>query len=73
MYTYTYKLGVLAALVAIFIMYKTEFSFRPDAKPREFGVGRDSAGYKKTLFTPCTVIVLGVIILHILFPSSSQN
>lgn len=72
MYTYTYKLSVLAALVAVFIMYKPEFSFRPDAKPREFGVGRDSAGYKKTLFTPCTVIVLGVIALNI-FLSSPQN
>lgn len=48
-----YLLGVLSLFY-----FKPQLIFKPNGKPREYGRGLDSEGYKKTLFTLHFVILI---------------
>ncbi len=54
-----YIMGIIAALYLI----KPSILFKPNGKPRDYGVGFDEEGYRKTLYTFQFVIIIAVLII----------
>ncbi len=56
---------LLMAIVIIYIV-KPNILFKPNGKPRDYGIGKDSEGYKKTLYTfQFSIIILALIINYV--------
>lgn len=58
-------------LVLSLFYFKPNVVFKPNGKPREYGLGNDSEGYKKTLFTLHFVILVIVFIIY--FQYTNKN
>jgi hypothetical protein len=57
------KLAFLALLIVFVFQIQPAFLFKPNGKPREYGFGMDSEGYKKTVlnlhfFILCSSVVV---------------
>jgi hypothetical protein len=63
-----FKEKVLLVIFSILAYYllKPSITFKPSGRPREYGFGIDSEGYKKTVYTMQNIIILIVILLWIL-------
>jgi hypothetical protein len=53
----------LIFLIFLIYMYKPTIIFKPNGKLREYGIGNDHEGYKKTFYTFQFVIILCVVIV----------
>lgn len=58
-------LPYLLGCILIFYMVKPSISFKPTGQLRSYGVGYDSDGYKKTLYTMHNIIILITVLLYI--------
>lgn len=55
----------LYSLIIISLFYfKPNILFKPNGKPREYGFGIDSEGYKKTFFTLHFIILVIAVIIY---------
>ena len=54
-----YLLGIIVVLYTI----KPSIIFKPNGKPRVYGIGYDEEGYKKTLYTFQFVVIIIVLLL----------
>lgn len=57
----------LTLLIIVFYIAKLNISFKPNGKSREYGVGFDNDGYKKTFFTPQFIILILTLIIYMYF------
>ena len=58
-----YLLGIIIMLYTI----KPSILFKPNGKPRVYGVGFDDEGYKKTLYTFQFVVIIIVLLLMVFY------
>jgi len=58
-----YLLGIIVVLYTI----KPTILFKPNGKPRVYGVGFDEEGYKKTLYTFQFVVIIVVLLLMVFY------
>ena len=56
-------LTIVIFIVGIYTM-KPNIFFKPNKKLREFGLGYDNEGYKKTLYNLQFILILLIIILY---------
>lgn len=56
----------IAILVLALWTFKPFLLFKPNGKPRLYGVGYDEEGYKKTLFTVHVVVIVFVVLLSVM-------
>ena len=65
------KIKMIGSLLIIFIVFiytiKPNILFKPNNKLREYGVGYDNEGYKKTLYNLQLIIVMIVLIFYLKF------
>ncbi|NBU33712.1 hypothetical protein EB118_05360 [bacterium] len=54
----------VAILVAIVYLLKPGLAFKPNGQHREYGVGVDSQGYKKSVYTMFTFVVVIVVLVN---------
>jgi hypothetical protein len=57
------KIPYVILLILIIYILKPNIIFKPNGKLREYGLGYDDEGYKKTLYTLHFIIIITVIIL----------
>jgi len=55
---------LLAAIIIIYII-KPSMLFKPNGKPRLYGIGYDDEGYKRTLYTMQFAIIVIVSLMYI--------
>ena len=53
----------LIALIAGLYIYKPLIMFKPNGKPRQYGIGYDEEGYKKTFYTFQFSIIISCIFI----------
>jgi len=58
-----YLLGIIIMLYII----KPNILFKPDGKPRLYGIGYDDNGYKKTLYTFQFIILIAALFVYYTF------
>lgn len=58
-----YLLGIIVVLYSI----KPSILFKPNGKPRVYGVGYDEEGYKKTLYTFQFAVIVVVLLLMMFY------
>lgn len=56
---------VIFCILLLFVI-KPSFCFKPNDQPREYGVGLDSSGYKKTFFSMNIMIIFIVLLVYFL-------
>ena len=65
------KIKMIIPLLMIFIVFvytvKPNILFKPNNKLREYGVGYDNEGYKKTLYNLQLIIIIIVLIFYLKF------
>jgi hypothetical protein len=59
------KIITLIFIIVLIYIIKPSITFLPNGKPREYGVGYDSEGYKKTFYTMQNLILLTAIIVYL--------
>jgi hypothetical protein len=61
------KQKIFYIIFIIFALYIIKFPlfFKPNGKPREYGIGIDNEGYRKTLYTFQFAILIIAVILSI--------
>lgn len=59
----TRRLPYLIGIIAVLYMLRPTLLFKPNGKPRLYGIGYDDEGYKKTLYTFQFSIIIIVIFL----------
>lgn len=57
----------LVGFIFVMFMLKPRFFYKPNGKPREYGLGYDHEGYKKTLYSVQFIILVVAIFLSFLF------
>lgn len=45
------RIPILIVIISILYFCKPMLLFKPNGKPRQYGIGYDDEGYKKTLYT----------------------
>lgn len=55
------RLPYLIGIIALLYMLKPSILFKPNGKPRQYGVGYDDEGYKKTLYSFQLAIIVAVV------------
>ena len=55
----------LICIIIIFYIVKPSISFKPSGQLRNYGIGLDTDGYKKTLYTMQNLIIFITILLYI--------
>lgn len=55
------RLPYVIGIISLLYLIKPSLLFKPNGKPRLYGVGVDDEGYKKTLYTFQFVIIVIVI------------
>lgn len=58
---------VLILSLILIYTFKPNIIFKPNSKPREHGVGVDSEGYNKTLYSMFSITIFLCVIIYILF------
>jgi len=61
------KIIYLFCIIIIIYITKPTILFKPNGKPRIYGIGYDYEGYKKTLYTFQFAIIIFSLILHFFF------
>jgi len=56
---------IICLVVVLYVMKPTLF-FKPNGKPRQYGIGVDDEGYKKTLYTFQFAILILAVMLTLL-------
>lgn len=51
--------------ILLFYLIKPSISFKPNGQLRNYGLGYDSDGYKRTLYTMHTMIILFAVLFYI--------
>jgi hypothetical protein len=63
--TFTRQIPYLLIAIILIYMVKPNILFKPNGKPRIYGIGIDEEGYKKTLFTfQFVIIILSLLVYH---------
>jgi hypothetical protein len=57
---------LLTSIIIIYIV-KPNILFKPNGKPRVYGIGKDDEGYKKTLYTFQFLIIILALIINYIF------
>jgi hypothetical protein len=60
------RLPYLIGSIAILYLLKPSILFKPNGRPRQYGIGYDDEGYKKTFYTFQLAVIL-IVVLTILF------
>ena len=60
------QLPFLIGSIAGLYLLKPSILFKPNGKPRLYGIGYDDEGYKKTLYTFQFIIII-IVVLLVLF------
>lgn len=60
------KIPYLFGIILIIYIVKPNIIFKPNGKLRDYGVGYDNEGYKKTLYSFHFVILIVVLFLYLL-------
>jgi hypothetical protein len=55
---------LLGAIIILYII-KPNILFKPNGKPRVYGIGHDTEGYKKTLYTFQFATIILVILVYL--------
>lgn len=53
----------IVSFILIMCQWKPSMLFKPNGKPRTYGIGYDEEGYKKTLYSIHLVIIIVVALL----------
>jgi hypothetical protein len=62
----TRQIPYLLGVIIILYIVKPNILFKPNGKPRVYGIGHDDQGYKKTLYTfQFMIIIIALLIYHI--------
>lgn len=61
------RIPYLLGIIILLYMLKPSILFKPNGKPRSYGVGYDEEGYKKTLYTFQFSIIIIIIVLVLYF------
>lgn len=59
------KIFLLVTIIIIIYMLKPSIIFKPNGKFREYGLGYDNEGYKKTMYTMQNIILLMALFIII--------
>ena len=62
----TRQIPYLLGVIIILYIVKPNILFKPNGKPRIYGIGHDEEGYKKTLYTFQFIILVLTIIIYYL-------
>jgi hypothetical protein len=62
----TQDILIFVVVLLMFFYLKPSFLFKPNGKPREYGMGVDAEGYRKTVFSMHTVIIVIVVFIVVL-------
>lgn len=57
------RIPYLLGIIVILYLIKPSLMFKPNGKPRVYGVGFDEEGYKKTLYTFQFAVIIIVLLL----------
>jgi hypothetical protein len=57
------KILLLVGIIIFIYMLKPSIMFKPNGKMREYGLGYDNDGYKKTMYSMQTIILLVALYL----------
>jgi len=57
------KIFLLVAIIIFIYIIKPAIMFKPNGKVREYGLGYDSEGYKKTMYTMQNIILLTTLFM----------
>jgi hypothetical protein len=60
------KIPYLFGIIIIIYIIKPNILFKPNGKLRDYGVGYDNEGYKKTLYSFHYIILIIVLFLYLL-------
>ena len=60
------KIPYLFGIILIIYIVKPNIIFKPNGKLRDYGIGYDNEGYKKTLYSFHFVILIVVLFLYLL-------
>lgn len=60
------KIPYLFGIILIIYIVKPNIIFKPNGKLRDYGIGYDNEGYKKTLYSFHFVILIIVLFLYLL-------
>jgi hypothetical protein len=62
----TRQIPYLLGVIIILYITKPNILFKPNGKPRIYGIGHDEEGYKKTLYTfQFLIIIIAILIYHV--------
>lgn len=56
------QIALLICAIVLVTYTKPSIIYKPNGKPREYGFGKDSEGFKKTIFTLQTFIITAVLL-----------
>ncbi len=59
------KIIYLFCIIIIIYITKPSILFKPNGKPRVYGIGYDYEGYKKTLYTFQFAIIIFSLLIHL--------
>lgn len=61
----------LIGIILIIYILKPNIFFKPNGKTRSYGLGFDDEGYKKTLYTfQSAIIIIALILYHIILKNN---
>ena len=60
------KILTLCLIVIALFVIKPTIAFTPNGKVRQYGVGVDSDGYKKTLYTFSNIIIMITVLIYMI-------
>jgi hypothetical protein len=60
------KIPYVFGIIIIIYIVKPNIIFKPNGKLRDYGIGYDSEGYKKTLYSFHFVILIVVLFVYLL-------
>lgn len=61
------NIGYIIGITILLYIVKPSIFFKPNGKPRVYGVGLDEEGYKKTLYTFQFALIIIAVVLVIWF------
>lgn len=65
----TQKIFYLILIILILYIVKLPIFFKPNGKPREYGIGTDYEGFSKTFYTFQFAIIIITIFIVVLLPN----
>lgn len=59
------KIPYVIGIIAIIYMLKPNFIFKPNGMHREYGLGYDRDGYKRSIYSMHLVIIMVVVVVYL--------